>query len=94
MKRLRLSVFRSNLHIYAQIIDDMIGKTLVSASDLALSDKKKLNKKEISARVGALLAERAKKKKITAVFFDRKNYKFHGLIKALADEARKEGLKF
>lgn len=94
MKRLRLSVFRSNLHIYAQIIDDEAKKTVVAASDLDLKSKEKQSKMEIAKMVGELIAERATKKKITVVFFDRGKNKFHGKIKALADGARKKGLKF
>lgn len=88
----RLSVFRSNEYIYAQIIDDRKRLTLVSASDLKLKDK--LTKSERAKLVGQELAKKALKKKIKTVVFDRGWYKFHGRIKALADAARENGLKF
>jgi large subunit ribosomal protein L18 len=98
MKRLRLSVFRSNLHIYAQIIDDEARKTLVAASDLELKKGKERSphktKTEIASEVGELVAKRALKKKIKKVFFDRGRFKFHGRVKALAEGARKAGLDF
>lgn len=91
----RLSVFRSNKHIYAQIIDDQISKTLVSASDFGLSKSKEdVGKAENAAKVGEDLAQKAKAKKISSVVFDRGGFKFHGRIKALAEGARKGGLKF
>ncbi|MCX6806788.1 MAG: 50S ribosomal protein L18 [Candidatus Berkelbacteria bacterium] len=91
----RISVFRSNIHIYAQIIDDEEAKTLVSASDLELKkEDKKGTKTEIAQQVGLLLATKAVKKKIKKVVFDREGYKFHGRVKALADSARKGGLLF
>lgn len=110
----RLSVFRSNKHIYAQIIDDEKGETLVAASDLELKqdggkkdpsrahdgvpNKKGLQKgyaKTYKARmVGEILAKKALKKKISRVVFDRGGYKYHGRVKALAEGARKGGLKF
>lgn len=87
----RLSVFRSGKHIYAQIIDDQTGKTIVSAHDLGLKGKKDVSSAE---SVGKLVAERAGEKKITKVVFDRGGYKYHGKIKTLADAARKAGLQF
>lgn len=96
----RLAVFRSLKHIYAQLIDDIKGVTLVSASDKKMDKKKlkgetKLKAKEKSAyAVGELLAKEAAKKKITRVVFDRGGFKYHGRIKALAEGARKGGLKF
>lgn len=89
---LRLSVFRSNEHIYAQIIDDKTRQTLVSASDLSIKDK--LTKSEKAKKVGIDLAKKAEKKKIKTVVFDRGWYKFHGRIKELAQAARENGLKF
>ena len=91
--KLRLSVNRSNLTIYAQIIDDHKGITLVSAS---LKDIEKLAKTKTAqaAQVGEALAKKALSKDITAVYFDRDSYKFHGRVKALADAARAIGLKF
>ena len=91
----RLNVFRSNTNIYAQIIDDEKGITLVSASSID-KDLKIENGSNIEAakQVGTLVAKRAKELKIEAVVFDRGGYLFHGRVKALADAARKAGLKF
>ena len=88
----RLTVFRSNKQIYAQIIDDLAGKTLASASSLAITDK--APKKEIAAKVGELIAQKSKDAGIQAVVFDRNGYLYHGRVKELADAARKGGLKF
>ena len=92
--KLRITVFKSSKNIYAQIIDDKISKTLVSASstekELKNSKKKKM---ELSNTLGELLAKRAKEKKINSVYFDRGGYKYHGRIKALAESLRKNGLK-
>lgn len=97
-KHLRLTVFRSSKHIYAQIIDDVNEKTLTQASSLDKEIKSlgiKENIKNKSAQeVGKLIAERAKKKGIKKVVFDRGAYLFHGRIKTLADNARKHGLNF
>ena len=94
--RPRLSVFRSSRHIYAQIIDDVAGRTLASASTLdeTLRSGKTGANKEAAEAVGKLLAERAKAAGITAVVFDRGGYLFHGRVKALADAAREGGLEF
>ncbi len=95
--RVRLSVYRSNKYVYAQIIDDKKGVTLVSFSDLSSGkskDKKKLSKKEAAFLTGERIAEKAAKKGIKNVVFDRSGYKYHGRIKALADGARKGGLNF
>ena len=91
----RLSVFRSLNHISVQIIDDITRKTLVAASenDLTAADKK-LKKIERAAKVGAVIAKKAKEKKISVVVFDRSGYKYHGRVKALAEAAREGGLKF
>jgi large subunit ribosomal protein L18 len=89
----RLSVFRSNQHIWAQIIDDKHGKTLVSASTKTIKDLKG-NKSEKAAEVGKKIAALAITKKIINVRFDRGNYRYHGRVKALADGARLGGLKF
>lgn len=88
----RLSVFFSLLHSYAQIIDDSKGITIVSASDKEL--KKKGKNIEVATELGKLIAQKAKEKKIEAVVFDRGFKKYHGKVKALADAAREEGLKF
>lgn len=89
----RLSVYRSNKGIYAQIIDDLSGKTLVSASSIKNIDGK-LPKIEQSKQVGKLLAEKAVSSGITEVVFDRNGYLYHGRIKSLAEGAREGGLKF
>ena len=93
----RLTVHRSSKHIYAQIIDDQAGNTIVAASTLD-ADFKKASKTTADAAgaavVGKLVAQRAKAKGIDAVVFDRGGYIFHGRVKALADAAREAGLKF
>jgi large subunit ribosomal protein L18 len=95
----RLSVFRSSKHIYAQVIDDLKGVTIASASTLDAEAKKALEKgkgadKEAAATVGKLVAQRAVKAGITDVVFDRGGYIYHGRVKALGDAAREGGLKF
>ncbi len=91
----RLSVFRSHKHIAAQIIDDQLGITLVSASSLDKSLKlTKGGNKEAAKVVGKSLAEKAKAKKIKDVIFDRSGYLYHGRLQALAEAAREAGLKF
>lgn len=95
IKRPRLSVFRSNKTIYAQIIDDKARKTLVSASEKEIKLKIKGKTKVEKARlVGEILAQKATKKKIKKVVFDRGSYRYHGRIKALAEGAKKGGLEF
>ncbi|GIR47214.1 MAG: 50S ribosomal protein L18 [Alphaproteobacteria bacterium] len=94
-KRNRLSVFRSNNHIYAQLIDDTNGITLASSSSLEKSIKdKKLQRKEIAELIGKNIAKKIISKGIDKVAFDRGKYKYHGLIKILAEAARVEGLNF
>ena len=94
-KRKRLTVFRSNNHIYAQLIDDINGVTLASSSSLEKSIKEKnLNKKEIAQLIGQNIAKKIISKGIDKVSFDRGKYKYHGLIKILAEAARVEGLNF
>ena len=94
-KRNRLSVFRSNNHLYAQLIDDINGITLASASSLEKSIKdKKLQRKEIAELIGKNIAKKIISKGIDKVAFDRGKYKYHGLIKILAEAARSEGLNF
>ena len=92
-ERPRLSIFRSNKNIYAQLIDDVAGVTLASASTLDenVSDATKL---EQAAAVGKAIAEAAKAKNISTVVFDRSGYLYHGRIQALADAARENGLDF
>jgi large subunit ribosomal protein L18 len=94
--RLRLSVFRSGKNIYAQIIDDQKGVTLVAASsiDKELKSRPKSNKKTTASEVGKLVAERAKEAGVKVVVFDRGGYRYHGRVKALGDSAREAGLKF
>ena len=93
--RPRLSVHRSNKNISVQLIDDVNGVTLASASslekDLGVAGK---NNVEAAAKIGAAIAERAKKAKVTECYFDRGGFLFHGKVKALADAAREGGLKF
>jgi len=91
-ERPRLAVFRSNRHIYAQIIDDAAGRTLVAATSVALSGEG--NKREDARRVGAELARRAKQAGVSAVVFDRGGYRYHGRVQALAEAAREGGLDF
>ena len=97
--RPRLAVFRSNNHIYAQVIDDASGRTLATAStvekELRGSDKAKpKTKTEEAASVGKLVAERAKSAGVERVVFDRAGFRYHGRIKSLADAAREAGLEF
>lgn len=94
MKRLRLAVFRSNKYIYAEIIDDEKRHTLVAACDKEIKSTRKLIKTEKARLVGKLLAEKALKKGVKMVWFDRRDCKYHGRVKALAEGARKGGLKF
>ena len=94
-KRKRLTVFRSNNHIYAQLIDDTKGVTLASSSSIEKSIReKKLTKKETAELIGKNIAKKIISKGIDKVAFDRGKYKYHGLIKILADAARVEGLNF
>ncbi len=95
--RPRLAVYRSNMHIYAQIIDDLEHKTLVAASTVQKDVKAELEKTNdvaAAAYLGKVIAEKAKEKGITEVVFDRGGYIYHGKIKALADAAREAGLEF
>lgn len=90
--RPRMTVFRSNKQIYVQLIDDLTGVTLASASSLGMTEK--VAKKEHAAKVGELVAKKAQEAGITEVVFDRNGYLYHGRVKELADAARKGGLKF
>ena len=93
--RKRLTVFKSNSHLYAQLIDDTKGSTLASASSIEKKIKeKKLTKKELAELIGKEIAKKIISKGIKDVAFDRGKYKYHGLIKILADAARSEGLNF
>ena len=93
-ERPRLCVYRSNNHLYVQIIDDVAGNTLVAASTLDKEVKNKHSNKEAAKEVGKLIAKRAKSKKIETVVFDRGGYVYHGVVKELAEAAREGGLKF
>ncbi|MFQ5335362.1 MAG: 50S ribosomal protein L18 [Flavobacteriales bacterium] len=93
-ERPRLSVFRSNSHIYAQLIDDENERTLATVSSIALNKGSNMKKTEVAQLVGKAIAENAAKTGITSVVFDRNGYLFHGRVKALADSARASGLKF
>jgi len=95
--RPRLSVHRTNLHIYAQIIDDAAGKTLAAASSLEKDVREQIKhggNVDAAKRIGALIAERAKAAGVDEVVFDRGGYLYHGRVKALADAAREGGLSF
>ena len=95
--RMRLSVFRSNRHMYAQVIDDAAGHTLVSASTIEsglAGPGKVAADRDSASKVGQLIAERAQEKGISEVVLDRGSFKYHGRVAALADAAREAGLKF
>lgn len=96
-ERPRLSVFRTNTNIYAQLIDDSTGNTIAAASTLSKELKGKVKKSgnvEAAIKVGELISSLAKKKKVTKVSFDRNGFLYHGRVKALADAARAGGLEF
>ncbi len=99
-ERPRLCVRRSLSHIYAQIVDDITGKSLVQTGSTCkeisgkITDKAKTSKSDVARLVGELVAEKAKEKGIERVVFDRKGYAYHGRVKALAEAARKKGLQF
>lgn len=90
-ERPRMTVFRSNKQIYVQLVDDLAGKTLCSASSRGIAEG---DKSAIAAKVGEEIARKAQEAGITTVVFDRNGYLFHGRVKSLADAARKGGLKF
>ena len=91
----RLAVFKSNKHIYCQLIDDTNSKTLAAASDISIKkDKQKNTNVKEAEKLGAEIAKKAQDLKIDKVVFDRGGFKYHGLIKAVAEGARKAGLKF
>lgn len=92
----RLAVFRSNRHMYAQLIDDRSGVTLVAASTMepTIRTKSRGSSSEAAKEVGTLVAERALEKGVTAAVFDRGGFRFHGKVKVLAEAAREKGLKF
>ena len=92
--RLRLRVIRSNKHIYAQVIDDVRGVTITSASSHVKDSTQKVNKTDQAKLIGKEIAENASKAGIKEVVFDRNGYLYHGRVKALAESARENGLKF
>jgi large subunit ribosomal protein L18 len=92
--RPRLSVFRSNKHVYAQVINDDKGSTIAAVSTLDKDIPDSLKGIARAKKIGELIAERAKAKKVDAVVFDRNGFLYHGLIKAIAEGAREKGLKF
>ncbi|HVE75272.1 MAG TPA: 50S ribosomal protein L18 [Actinomycetota bacterium] len=93
-ERPRLAVFKSNKHLYAQLIDDSQGKTIASASTTESDLRAAGDTAKAATEVGKLIATRAKEKGIEAVVFDRGGFRFHGAVRALADGARDEGLRF
>ena len=93
-ERPRLCVYRSNANLYVQIIDDVAGNTIVSASTLDKNVKNKHSNKEAAKELGTLIAKKAWDKKIETVVFDRGGYIYHGVVKELAEAAREGGLKF
>lgn len=94
-ERPRVSVFKSNRHIFVQFIDDVLGKTILSSKVVSKSKRKsKGDKTEISGKIGEMLADKAKETGIAEVVFDRGGHTYHGRIKALADGLRKGGIKF
>ena len=92
--RPRLSVFRSNKHVYAQLINDQTKETLTGASEAELKLTEKANKSNRAKEIGLLIAKKAATKKVTAVVFDKGSYRYHGRVKAIAEGAREGGLKF
>lgn len=93
-QRPRLSVFRSNKHIYAQLIDDVKRETLTGASEVELKSAEKVKKADRARELGLLIAKKAAERKVKAVVFDKGSYKYHGRVKAVAEGAREGGLKF
>lgn len=93
-ERPRMSVYRSNKQIYVQLIDDMSGNTVLSASSYTKGEAEKATKIDQAKQVGTLIAEKAKEAGIGEVVFDRNGYLYHGRVKALAEAAREGGLKF
>ncbi len=93
-ERPRLAVYRSNKYIYAQVIDDLDGKTLAAASSQEADLRSERLNVDTAAKVGTLVADRAKEAGVSSVVFDRSGFKYHGRLKALADAAREAGLEF
>ena len=93
-ERPRMSVFRSNKHMYVQAVDDSTGHTLVSASSMETEFGALKNSVEDAAKLGEAFGKRLKEKKLKSVVFDRNGYKYHGIVRAMADGARKAGIEF
>lgn len=93
-ERPRLTVFRSNTRIYVQVIDDSLGQTVVSASNLEQANREIKRNVEGAEKLGTIIGERLKEKNIDTVVFDRNGYLYHGIVKAVAEGARKTGIKF
>lgn len=93
-ERPRVSVFRSNRYLWLQVIDDVAGRTIAAASEKEVARAKKGGRRASAEKTGALLAARAIEKKVARVAFDRGPYRYHGLVRAAAEGARKGGLKF
>lgn len=93
-ERPRLTVFRSNRYLWLQLIDDAAGRTIAAANEKEIPKEKKGNRIAVAEKLGALIAERAVKSTVTLAVFDRGSYRFHGLVRAVAEGARKGGLKF
>ena len=93
-ERPRLCIYRSNRNLFAQLIDDVAGNTIVSASTLDKEIKTKLSNKQAAKEVGTLIAKKATEKGVESVVFDRSGYQYHGVIKEFAEAAREAGLKF
>lgn len=89
-----MTIYRSNRHMYVQVIDDASGSTLVSANTMEGEFKGLANKVEDAAKLGETVGKRCKDKKIGTVVFDRNGFRYHGIVKAIADGARKSGLEF
>lgn len=90
----RLAVFRSNKHMYVQLIDDTKGETIISASDIDINTKISGNKKQIAKEIGKVIAQKAKAKKISSAIFDRGGFLYIGRVRECAEGAREGGLKF
>lgn len=93
-ERPRMTVFRSNKHMYVQVIDDTTGKTIASAGTTEAEFKGLRNNIENAEKIGTAIGQRLQEKKVTEVVFDRNGYLYHGIVKSIADSARKAGIKF
>lgn len=93
-ERMRVTVFRSNKYFYVQVIDDTLGKTVLSAHEKEVTSEGSMTKVQKAEALGKILAEKAKQMKISSVVFDKGSYRYHGRVKAFAESARKEGLAF